>query len=122
MCKDQDTQNYNLAYCLYGCGTWSFKFMEVYRVGLFENKVLRRIFGPKMGEVTEEWMKLHNENLNYRYCRTNIVTVIKWSRMSWVGHVSHMGETRHVYWALVGTPEGKRTVGRSDIEGRIILR
>jgi len=56
---------------------------------VFENRVLRRIFGPKRDEVTREWKKLHNEELNDLYCSTNIVRVIKSRRMRWVGHVVH---------------------------------
>ena len=72
---------------------------------------LRRIFGPKMDEVTGEWRKLHNEELNDLYCSTNIVRVNK-TRMRWAGHVARMGERRGIYGVLVGKPEGKRTLGR----------
>jgi len=74
--------------------------------------VLRRIFGPKRDEVTGEWRKLHNEELNDLYCSSNIVRVIKWRRMRWVGHVAHMGDEWGVYRVLVGKPEGKRPLGR----------
>ena len=63
--------------------------------------MLRRIFGPKRDEVTGEWRKLHNEELNDLYCSLNIVRVIKYRRMRWVGHVAPMGETRGVYRVLV---------------------
>jgi len=66
--------------------------------------VLRRIFGPRMDEVTGEWRRLHNEGLNDLYCSSNIVRVIKWRRMRWVGHVARMGEERGVYRILVGKP------------------
>jgi len=79
---------------------------------VFENRVLRGIFGPKGDEITEEWRKLHNEELNDLYCSTNIVRVIKSRRMRWVGHVARMGERRGVYRVLVGKPEGKRVLGR----------
>ena len=62
--------------------------------------------------TTGEWRKLHNEELNYLYCSSNIVRVIKWSRMRWTGHVARMGERRGVYRGLVGIPEGKRPLGR----------
>jgi len=74
--------------------------------------VLRRIFGPRRDEVTGEWRRLHNEELNDLYSSPNIVRVIKSTRMRWVGHVACMGEERGVYRALVGTPEGRRPLGR----------
>jgi hypothetical protein len=79
---------------------------------VFENRVLRRIFGPKRDEVTGEWRKLHNEDLNGLYSLHNIVRVIKSRRLRWVGHVARMGDGRGVYRVLVGKPEGKRPLGR----------
>ena len=79
---------------------------------MFENRVLRRIFGTKMDEVTGEWRKLHNEELNDLYCSPNIVRVIKLGRIRWAGHVAGIGESRGVYSALVGKHEGKRPLGR----------
>jgi len=79
---------------------------------VFENKVLRRIFGPKRKEVTGEWRRLNNEELNDLYCSSNIVRVTKSRRMRWAGHVARMGERRGVYSDLVGKPEGKRPLGR----------
>jgi len=73
---------------------------------------LRRIFGPKRDEVTGEWRKLHNEELNDLYCSPSIFRVIKLRRMRWAGHVARMGERRGVYRVLVGKPEGKRQLGR----------
>jgi hypothetical protein len=73
-----------------------------------ENSVLKRIFGPKRDEVTGEWRKLHNEDLNDLYCSPNIVRVIKSKRMRWAGHVACMGERRGVYRVLVGKPVGTR--------------
>ena len=78
---------------------------------VFENMVLRRIFGPSRDEVTGEWRRLHNEELHDLYCSPNIVRVIKSRRMRWAGHVAHMGEERGVYRVLVGKPEGKRPLG-----------
>ena len=79
---------------------------------LFENRVLKRVFGPKRDEVTGEWRKLHNEEIDGLYCSSNIVRVIKSTRMRWARHVARMGERRGVYSALVGKPEGKRSLGR----------
>ena len=73
---------------------------------------MRRVFGLKRYEVTGEWRKLHNEELSDLYSLPNIVQVIKSRRMSWVGHVAHMGQGRGVYRVLVGKPEGKRPLGR----------
>ena len=77
-----------------------------------ENRVLRRIFGPRRDRVTGEWRKLHNEELNYLYCSPNILRVIKWRRMRWAGHVARMEEGGDVHKVLVGKPEGKRPLGR----------
>ena len=77
-----------------------------------ESRVLRRIFGPKVDEVTREWRKLHNEELNDLYSAPNIVQVIKSRRMRWAGHVVHVGERRDIYRVLVWKPEGKRPRGR----------
>jgi len=74
--------------------------------------VLRRIFGPRRDEVTREWRRLHNEELNDLYPSPNMVRVIKSRRMRWVGHVEHMGEDRGVYRLLVGKSEGRRPLGR----------
>ena len=79
---------------------------------MFENKVLRRIFGPMRNEVTGEWRRLHNEELNDLYSSPNIVRVIKSKRMRWFGHVARMGEERGAYRVLVGKPEGKGPMGR----------
>jgi len=79
---------------------------------VFENRVLRRIFGTKRDEVIGEWRKLHNEDLNDLYCSPNTVPVIKSRRIKWAEHVARMGERRGVYRVLVGKPEGKRPLGR----------
>jgi hypothetical protein len=75
---------------------------------MFENRVLRRMFGLKRDEVTGEWRKLQNEEFNDLYCSPNIVRVIKSRRMRWAGHVARMGERRGVYRVLVGKSEVKR--------------
>ena len=79
---------------------------------MFENRVLRRVFGTKRDEVTGEWRKLHNEGLSDLYCSPNIVRVVKSRRMRRAGHVARMGEGRGVDRILVGKPEGKRPLGR----------
>jgi hypothetical protein len=78
---------------------------------VFENRVLRKVFGPKRDEVTGEWRKLHNEELNDLYSSPNIVLVIKSRRMRWAGHVACMGEGRGMYRVLVRKPEGNRLLG-----------
>jgi len=97
---------------LYGGKTWSLTLREERKLRMFENRVLRRIFGPKRDEVTGEWSKLHNEELNNLYSSPNIVRVIKSRRMKWAGHVARIGEGRVVYRVLVGKPEGRRPLGR----------
>ena len=82
------------------------------KLRVFENMMLRRIFGPRRDKVTGEWRRLHNEELNDLYCSPNIVRVIKWRRMRWAGHLARMGEERVVYRVLGGKPEGKRPLGR----------
>jgi len=97
---------------LYGCETWSLTLREERRLRAFENWVLRRTFGPKRDEVTDEWRKLHNEELNDLCSSPSIVRVIRSRRMRWTGHVERMGDRRGVYSDLVGKPEGKRPLGR----------
>jgi hypothetical protein len=82
------------------------------RLREFENRVLRRIFGPKRDAVTGEWRKLHNEELNDLFCSPNIIRVIKSRRIRWPVHVARMGERRGIYMVLVGKAEGKRPLGR----------
>jgi hypothetical protein len=79
---------------------------------VFENRVLRRIFGTKRDEVTGEWRKLHNEELRDLYSSLNIIRIIKSRRMTWASHVAQMSEKRNAYRLLVGKPEGKRPLGR----------
>jgi hypothetical protein len=97
---------------LYECDTWSLKLREERRLRVFENGVLRRVFGPKRDEVTGEWRKLPDEELNDLYCSPNVVRVIKWRRIRWAEHVARMGEKRGVYRVLVGKAERKRPLGR----------
>jgi hypothetical protein len=88
------------------------KGRKEHRLRVFENRVLRRIFGPKMDGVTGEWRKLHNEEHHILYSSPNIIRQIKSSRMKWAGHVAHMGEERNVYRVLVEKPERKRPLAR----------
>jgi hypothetical protein len=97
---------------LYGCESWSLTLMEECRLRVFENKVLRRIFGPKRDEVTGEWRRLYNKELFALYSSPNIIQVIKSRRLRWAGHVARMGERGGAYRALVGKPEGRRPLGR----------
>jgi hypothetical protein len=94
---------------LYGGETWSLTLREEHRLRVFENRVLRRIFGPTRDEVTGEWRKLHNRELHKLYSSPDIIRQIKSRRMSWAVHVSRMGEGRNVYRVLVGKPEGNIT-------------
>jgi hypothetical protein len=96
---------------LYGCETWSLSLREESRV--FENRVLRRIFGPKRDKVTGEWRKLHNEELNDKYSSPIIARVIKSRIIRWAGYVARMGERRALYRVLLGKPERKSPLGRS---------
>ena len=91
---------------LYGCKTLWMILREERKLRVFENMVLRRIFGPRRDEVMEEWRRLHNEELNDLYSSPNIVRVMKLRRMRWAGHVAHMGEER-------GETRGKETTGET---------
>jgi hypothetical protein len=84
----------------------------LYPIGNIPGRVLRRVFGPKRDEVTGEWRKLHNGELNDLYSSPNIVRVVKSKRMRWAGHVARMGEEKGVHRVFVGKPEGKRLLGR----------
>jgi hypothetical protein len=79
---------------------------------VFENRVLRSIFGPKRNEVRGGWTKLHNEELHNLYFSPNIIRMIKSRRIRWTGHVARMGKKRNPYRILVGKPEEKRSLGR----------
>jgi hypothetical protein len=85
---------------------------EERRLRVFENRALGRIFGPRRDEITEEWGKLHNEELRDLYSLPSIVRVVKSRIMTWTGHVARMGEGRGVHGVLVGRPEGKKPLGR----------
>jgi hypothetical protein len=92
---------------LCGCETRSLILRDEHRLRVFENRVPRRIFSPKRGEVTGDWRKLHNEKLHNLYPSANTVRMMRWS-----GHVKRMGEKRNAYRILVGRPELKRPLGR----------
>jgi hypothetical protein len=96
---------------LYRCETWSLTLGEEHKLRVFENRVLRKIFGPKR-EEDGSWRKFHNDEFHCLFSSPNIVRVIKARRMRWAGHVAHMGEGRGVYRVLVGRSEGKRPLGR----------
>ena len=84
---------------------------------VFENRLLRRVFGPKRDEVTGEWRKLLSEELSDLYSLPNIVRVVKSRRTRWAGHVARMGEGRGVQRDMVGKSEGKRPLGDPDVDG-----
>jgi hypothetical protein len=96
-----------LPVALYGSETWSLTLKEEHRLRVFENRVLRRISGPRRDEVTGGWMKSHYEELHILYSSPNIIRQIKSRRMRWAGYVAHMGEERNVYRVLMGKTEGK---------------
>jgi hypothetical protein len=94
------------------CDTWSLTLREEHRLRVFENRVLRGIFGPKGDEVTGDWRKLHNGELHNLYSSPDIIRQIKSRRMRWAVHVARMGEGRNVCRVLVGKPEGKSPIER----------
>jgi hypothetical protein len=100
-----------LPFVLYGCETWSLTSREEHGLRVFDNRVLRRIFGCKR-MVDGSWGKLHNDELHNLYSSPNIVRVIKARRLRWAGHVARIGEGRGIYRVLVGKPEGKRPLGK----------
>jgi hypothetical protein len=93
---------------LYGCETSFLTLREENRLNVSENRVLRRILGPKREEVEGIWRRLHNEELHKLYTTLNIIRVIKSRRMRWVVHVARMRDMRNAYSILIGKPEGKR--------------
>jgi hypothetical protein len=97
---------------LYGCEIWSLTVREEYKLRVFENRVLRRVFGPKRDGVMGGWRKLHNEELHNLYSSPSIIRIIKSRRIRWAGHVARMGEKKNVYRLLVGKRERKRPLGR----------
>jgi hypothetical protein len=104
---------------LYGCETGSLTLREEHRLRVFENRVLRRTFGPKKDEVTGEWRKLHTEELHILYSSPNIIRQIKSRRMKWAGHVARMGEEKNVCRVLMGKPKGKNHLEDQGVDGRM---
>jgi hypothetical protein len=97
---------------IYGCETWSLTLRKEHRLRMFENRVMRRIFGLKRDEATGEWRKLHSGDLHNFYSSPDIIRQIKSRRMRWAGHVARMGVGRNMYRILVGKPEIKRPLGK----------
>jgi hypothetical protein len=102
---------------LNGFETWSLTLREEHRLRVFENRVLRRIFGPKRDEVTGDWRKLHKGELRNLYSSPDIIRHIKSMRMRWAGYVARMAEERKVYRFLVGKPEGKDHLKDQVVDG-----
>jgi hypothetical protein len=97
---------------LYGCETWSLTLRDEHRLRVFENRMLRRIFGPKRDGKVGGWRKLHNEQLHKCCSLPNIISVISSMRMRWAGHVERKGGKRNAYRVLVGKTGGRKTLGR----------
>ena len=106
---------------LYGCEAWSLTARKEWKMRVFENMVLRRIFGPRRDEVTGEWRKLHNEELNGLYSSPNTVRVIKSRRMRWAGHVVRMGRKAGRIGSWWGNRRERDRWGDLGIDGWIIL-
>jgi hypothetical protein len=98
---------------LYGCETWSLTLRGEHRLRAFENRVMRRIYGPNRDEVRGDWRRLHSGELHNLYLFQNTITQFKSRRIRWAGNVARMGAERNLYKALVGKPEGKRPLGRT---------
>jgi hypothetical protein len=107
---------------LYGCEAWSLALREEHRLRVFENRVLRKIFGPKRDEVTGEWRRRHNEELYDLYSSPNIIRVNKSRRMRWAGHVPRMGDRRGAFWVWWGDLMERDHLEDLGIDGRIILK
>jgi hypothetical protein len=111
-----------LPVALYGCETWSLTLREEHRLRVFENRVLRRIFGPKRDEATGEWRRLHNEELNDLYSSPNIILLIKSRRMRWAGYIARRRRReghRGFWW---GDLRKGDHLGDPGVDGNIILK
>jgi len=115
-------QKYNSACCLYGFESWSLTLREVHALRMLENRMLRRIFGPKRDEGSMEWIKLYKEELNDLYSSPNVVRVVKSRNMRWSGRVAGMRDSGGVYRALVGNLRERGHLEDPGVDGRIILR
>ena len=102
---------------MYGCETWSLILREERRLRVFDNRVLRGIFGPKLDKVKREWRKLHNEELNDLYCSPNIVRMIQSRRMRWAEYVARMVEKKGVYRILRGNLRKRHHLEDPDVDG-----
>jgi hypothetical protein len=106
---------------LYGCEAWSLTLRKDHRLRVYENRVLRRIFGPKRDEVTGEWRKLHNEELHILYSFPDIIRQTK-SRMRWVGHMARVGEERNVYKVFWESQKKREHLEDKGVDERMDLR
>jgi hypothetical protein len=111
-----------LLFVLYGCETWSLTLREERRLRVFENSVLRRIFGPKRDELTREWRKLHIGEHNDLFSPPNIIRVIKLRRTREAGNVARMGDSSGIYRILVGNLRDRDLLEDPGVNGMIILR
>jgi hypothetical protein len=110
-----------LSFGLYGCETWSLTLKEEHRLRVFENRMLRRISGPRREEVAGGWRRLHNEEFHNLYASPNTIRVINSRGMRWVGKVPRMGEMGIVYEILVGNPGGMNHSEDLGVDGNIML-
>jgi hypothetical protein len=111
-----------LTVVLYGFETWSLTLREERRLRMFENRVLRKIFGTKRDEVTREWRKLNIEQINDLYYSPNFVRIIKARTIRWAGHVDRMGRRDAYTWFWWGTLRERDHFRDTGLDGRIILR
>ena len=99
---------------LYVCETWTLTLREEKRLTVFKNKVLRKIFGLKRDDQTDQWRRLHNGELNDLYGKSDIIRIVMSRRVRWAGHVAPMGNERVTWKLIVGKPESKRPIGRQS--------
>ena len=106
---------------MFVCESWSLPLRKEHKLRVFENRVLREIFGPKKDKATGKWRRLHNDELYDLHSLLNIIRMIK-RRMRWVGHVANAGDSKGSYSNLVGKLEGRSNLEDLDVDGRIILK